>query len=97
MTTEEKVIAELSFHADKPTCFSFATLHRWIIWQFPRPHQDGMMGAVHPPLPEYSWLPAIIRAKSKDVVIHAHVDVDYQSPETAVAHFEPKLKTNDPN
>ena len=88
MTTEQKIIADLAFYVDKPTSFSFAVLHRWVIWQFPRPHQDGMIGAVHPPTSEHPWYPAIVKAKSEEVLIHAHVEAGYESPETAVSYFD---------
>lgn len=87
MTTEQKIIADLTFHLNKPTHFSFEALHHWVIWQFPRPHQGGMMGAVHPPLPDYRWYPAIIKSDSEAVIIHAHAKEEYMSPETAVMYF----------
>ena len=87
MLTDHIVIAELSFSTEQPTRFSFAMLHDWVIWQFPRPHEDGMMGAIHPPLPEHPWYPAIIRAKRKEVIVHAHIETTYDSPETAVTYF----------
>ena len=88
MTTEHKIIADQAFHQDRPTHVSLEVLHRWVIWQFPRPHKGGMMGAVHPPLSDHCWYPAIIKSADDEVVVHAHVEEGYVSPETAVLHFE---------
>lgn len=87
MDGEKRIVGKLTFHTAKPTAVSFQQLHSWVIWQFPRPHKNGMCGAVRPPLPGYDWIPAIIDSKQQSVQVFAHLAESYATPETAVAYF----------
>ena len=70
--TENKVkaIDSLQFDSIKPTELSFTELYTWVIWQFPRKQKSGLCGAVHPPIPEFGWLPAIIHPKKQQLTVH---------------------------
>ncbi|MEZ4513100.1 MAG: hypothetical protein R3C62_14625 [Chloroflexota bacterium] len=89
MNGESKVVDNLNFETTKPTAVSFKQLHNWVIWQFPTPHKSGMCGAVHPPLPNHGWYPAVIDSQRQIVQIFAHLAESYETPETAVAYFKP--------
>lgn len=88
MTGDKKVVGTVTFEATKPTAVSFKQIHHWVIWQFPQPHPDGMCGAVHPPLPNHGWIPAVIDSSRQMAHIFAHLAEPYNSPETAVAYFK---------
>lgn len=88
MNGETKVVGKLTFETTKPTAVSFKQLHTWVIWQFPQPHPHGMCGAVHPPLPNHGWIPAVIDHQRQTVQVFAHLAEPFASPETAVAYFK---------
>lgn len=86
MTTDnKKQIGHLYFYLDKPTELTFFELQSWVLWQFPHKSGTTLTGAVHPPLAEYGWLPAYIWPQQKRVIVHAHHDRTYPSPEAAAA------------
>jgi hypothetical protein len=68
---------------DRPTDLSFAELYRWVLWQFPRHKGDGLGGAVHPPAAETGWYPAVIQPDSQRVLVYAHLEQCFDSPEAA--------------
>ncbi|MCA9965764.1 MAG: hypothetical protein KC423_16040 [Anaerolineales bacterium] len=88
MNGERKVVGKLAFETTEPTAVSFKQLHNWVIWQFPQPHQNGLCGAVHPPLPNYGWIPAVIDSQQQVVQVFAHLSEPFESPETAVSYFK---------
>lgn len=93
MTEDEtKAIDCLEFDTAKPTELSFAELYTWVIWQFPRKQKRGLFGAVHPPIPEHGWLPAIIYPKKKQLSIHAHLEETFATPEEAADFLHNKTK-----
>ncbi len=67
----------------EPTTVTFNEVFRWIVWQYPNKAESGLCGAVHPPIPEYGWFPAIIKPREKTILIHGHTDTRYSSPEKA--------------
>lgn len=77
---------------DQPTELTFADLHTWVIWQYPRQIGKGLCGAVRPPVPEHGWLPAVIRLKEKVVQIHGHIDQSFDSPNAAADWVAETLK-----
>jgi hypothetical protein len=83
MTKGKRQIGHLQFHLDQPTEYSFAELHTWVIWQFPRTDGQGMLGAVHPPIAQHGWLPALVHPYKERVIIHAHHPQTYPTPEAA--------------
>jgi hypothetical protein len=82
-----KAIDSLVFDATGPTELSFAALYTWVIWQFPRKQKNGLCGAVHPPIPAYGWLPAIIYPQEKQLSIYAHLDQTFVTPEEAADYL----------
>ena len=88
MRDQHKVIAGLKLLSDRPTTLSYRQLHQWVIWQYPRSSRKGFCGAVHPPIAEHDWIPAVIQFDKKRVRVYAHLDQTFPSPETAVAYFD---------
>ena len=90
MTDKQQTVANIALHTSKATQVGFDDLHTWVIWQFPRKNkkEGGLFGAVHPPLAEYGWLPAIIHIKDQNVSIHGHLEKTFPSPETAADFLE---------
>jgi hypothetical protein len=84
MTQKQKVIDSIAFDREAPTRVLLADLYSWVIWQFPRRQADGLCGAVRPPLPGQGWLPAVIRPTDNSALVYAHLDQEFDSPETAV-------------
>ena len=95
MTQDEtvKAIGSLQFDRTKPTELSFAELYTWVIWQFPRKQKTGLYGAVHPPIPEHGWLPAVIYPQKQQLVIHAHLEKTFPTPEAAADYLQNKPKS----
>lgn len=83
MSDETKTIAALGFNSDQPTELSFDDLFTWVIWQFPIPRGGGLCGAVRPPIANFGWLPAIIKGKKKQVVVHGHLKEAFNTPQSA--------------
>jgi hypothetical protein len=83
-------IATLPFHTSQPTTYPIAQLFTWVIWQFPQKTTKGYYGAIHSPEPESSWIPAIINTKKERVIIHAHLNQQFESPEQAADYLKPK-------
>ena len=69
---------------DDPTELSLEALETWVVWQFPRPRQGWLCGAVHPPVEGYGWLPASIDPGEKRVLVHGHAPAPFSDPESAV-------------
>ena len=70
-----------------PTELSLRELFTWVIWQFPRQQDGGMVAAVRPPTADYGWFPAIIHNKQQRVLIHGQVERPFASPEAAIDYF----------
>ena len=87
-----KAIDSLKFDATEPTELSFSALYTWVIWQFPRKQKNGLCGAVHPPIPSYGWLPAVIYPQKKQLAIYAHLDKTFDTPEGAADYLHHKNK-----
>jgi hypothetical protein len=86
-TQIQRTIAGITLSNEKPTRLTHEELYAWVIWQFPRPQNGGLVGAVHPPLPQHGWIPAIIFASKKHVDIYAHLDEQFSTPESAADYF----------
>ena len=81
--TQTTEIAGIMLDASKPTVVTFQQIHRWVIWQFPRPKKSGYCGAVHPPDGQFGWIPAIIEFDEQKVCLYAHLMPPFPSPEDA--------------
>lgn len=90
MTTDKKELAGVKLFNQKPTTLKQKDLYKWVIWQFPKQREGGLCGAVHPPIAEYGWLPAIILIDKQRVRVYGHVDETFSMPETAVEYFNKK-------
>ncbi|MCB8989065.1 MAG: hypothetical protein R3E31_01400 [Chloroflexota bacterium] len=93
MTQEKatRLVANLTLSANQPTIVAREALFNWIVWQFPTLKNGNLCAAVHPPLPGYGWLPAVIKGE-KNVQVFAHLDAPFESPETAVDYFTGKTE-----
>jgi len=87
MNEEEQVVANINLSKQQPTKLTFQKLYTWVIWQFPIPKGDGLYGAVHPPIPEHGWYPAVILVEEKCVNVFAHLNRRFSTPETASEFF----------
>ena len=88
MTTSETYsVGDVTLFKTSPTDLSFQDLFSWVIWQFPRPQDDGLAGAVHPSVPDHGWYPAIVCSEEEVVHVHAHIEEPFATPEAAVAYF----------
>jgi hypothetical protein len=87
MNQTERIIGGVTLHTDRPTRLPMRDLFAWVIWQFPRPREDGFCGAVHYPAPGQGWLPAIVCADKGAVHVYGHLTTTYDTPETAVEYF----------
>jgi hypothetical protein len=76
---------------DRPTELTLADLYRWVVWQFPQHKGGRFCGAVHPPLAQAGWYPAVIMGQ-QGVVVHGHLGQTFDSPEAALEWL---LKTED--
>lgn len=84
-------IASIAFQAHKPTQVSAVDLFQWVIWQFPTLKEGGFCAAVHPPLPDHTWYPAIVRNEGQQIQVFAHLNTHFNSPEEAVNYLcQPK-------
>ena len=92
-TQTEFEVADITLSKKHPTKLTYDDLYTWVIWQFPKLKKDGLCGAVRPPIPDHQWYPAIIHLKEKKVDVYAHVDTEYDSPETASEHFNQNGKS----
>lgn len=85
---KQRKIANIVLRREGPTELTFKELFAWVIWQFPRPKKAGLCGAVRPPIPDHGWFPAVIKPKEKRVLVHAHIEEPFPSPEAAVEYFD---------
>jgi hypothetical protein len=81
-------VAALKIRTDRPTEFGFKDLYTWVIWQFPRPKGNGLCGAVRPPIANHVWFPAQIKLRDKRIVIHGHIDLEFDTPHAAAEWLE---------
>ncbi len=86
-TQAQRTVAGIALSNEKPTRLTYDELYTWVIWQFPRPLNGGLVGAVHPPMPQHGWIPAILFAGKKHLDIYAHLDEPYPTPESAADYF----------
>ena len=87
MVKEAMTVAEVTLDAKKPTTLTFGELYTWVIWQFPRKKDGGLCGAVHPPTTSEGWFPAIIYNKDACVLVLAHLNESFTTPEAAAEYL----------
>lgn len=83
MSSSDTTIASVTFTMDNPTVLSLEDLYHWVIWQFPRLKESALCAAVHPPLPDFGWIPALIDTNEDEITVFAHLEERYDSPEAA--------------
>jgi hypothetical protein len=83
---DKKEIAQLKLNNTKPTTLNLKLLKEWVVWQFPKKFANGFCGAVHPPLEDHGWFPAVIRPEKNEVQVHGHVPETFATPEQAAEH-----------
>jgi hypothetical protein len=86
-TQAQQTVAGIVLSNDKPTRLAYEELFTWVIWQFPRQQNGGLVGAVHPPTPQYGWIPAVIFAGKKHIEIYAHLNEQFPTPESAAEYL----------
>ncbi len=86
-TPEQQMVAGIALNKTRPTKLTYDELYTWVIWQFPRQKNGGLCGAVHPPIPQHGWIPAVILIHKKCVEVYAHLNEQYPSPEMAAEHL----------
>lgn len=84
MSAQKRVVDSVTLYLDCPTTVTFAELYTWVIWQFPRRKSKGLCGAVRPPIAGHTWFPALIKSGEDCIIIHAHLDELFDTPEAAV-------------
>ncbi len=80
MNEKSQKVANIILRQDRPTEVTIDDLYAWVIWQFPRQKRRGLCGAVHPPLAGHTWYPAEIGYLDKKILIHGHIDHEFDSP-----------------
>lgn len=84
MTEQETTcVHNIKLNTNQPTSFTFSQLYDWVVWQFPTQTENGLSGAVHPPIADANWYPALIQPKEKRVQIYGHLNTSYNTPEKA--------------
>ncbi len=84
---QANVVHKIELQREQPTELTFADLKEWVIWQFSQQPDDGLSGAVRPPIPEAQWYPARIYPKEKRVQVYGHLDTPFNTPEKAAAQI----------
>ena len=84
---DKKESVQLKFDSAKPTKFNLKLLRECVIWQFPQKLDGGFVGAVHPPMPKYGWLPATIYPEKQVAQIHGHLLETFATPELAAGYL----------
>lgn len=84
---DKKEVAQLKLSTSKPTTLNLKLLHDWVVWQFPKQTANGFYGAVHPPLQEHGWFPAIIHLGKNEVQVYGQVVETFATPEMAAEYF----------
>lgn len=89
MTEKEELITVAGIDFDSnPTVVPLDELFSWVIWQYPRRKGKGYYGAVRPSDPQWGWLPAIVLADQRRVLVFAHVGELFTTPETAAKYLD---------
>lgn len=83
MNRKERKVDTVSLLLDRPTELTLSDLSTWVIWQFPRKKGAGLCGAVHPPIANHGWIPAIIRQKDRVILVHGHTEEEFSTPNAA--------------
>ncbi|RMG93943.1 MAG: hypothetical protein D6706_14520 [Chloroflexi bacterium] len=87
METTSIKIANVQVLTNAPTELPLEKLYTWVIWQFPQPKSGGLCAAVHPPIANYGWIPAIVHKNKKCIHLFGHLEETFASPEDALAHL----------
>ena len=88
MEGKRKTIGSITLRKDRPTNLTFADLHTWVIWHFPRLKGAAMCGAVKPPIANHTWYPALINQHERQVLVHGHIEVKFSTPNAAAEWLE---------
>jgi hypothetical protein len=83
MSGKRLLVESIEFRADGPTELTLDDLYTWVVWQFPRPRQSGLCGAVRPPIANHTWMPAVINRHDKRVFVHGHLNHEFATPAAA--------------
>ena len=89
MSNDKQSVDTVKLNKDRPTEVPFSELTSWVLWQFPKVIDNGMCGAVRPPIAGHSWFPAIIRKEDQLVWVHGHLDQQFPTPEAAAESLCP--------
>lgn len=89
MAARKKIVVEgIPFDPTGPTAVALDRLQAWVVWQFPRLRAGGHSGAVHPSEEGHGWYPAVINPADAQVIVYAHLNERFPSPEAAAKHLD---------
>lgn len=80
---ESEVVANIRLRIDSPTELTMDEIYEWVIWQFPLEMAGGLCCAIHPPIANHTWYPAIIGHLDNKIVVHGEVNQEFGSPKEA--------------
>lgn len=78
-----EMVANIRLRIDSPTELTIDEIYDWVIWQYPIEIAGGLCCAVHPPIPNHTWYPAIIGHLDNKIVVHGEIDQDFDLPREA--------------
>ena len=82
-------IGTIECNLEGPTTVTTQQLYAWVIWQFPKEANQSMAsGAVCPPIEHAEWIPAKIDFNQDEILLYAHLEAYYSSPEAAHQFFK---------
>jgi hypothetical protein len=83
MSSKHRQVELVRIRSDRPTSLTLGDLYTWVIWQFPRPKDSGLCGAVRPPIANHTWYPAWISRRDTRVILYGHLDREFSDPSEA--------------
>ncbi len=84
MTSRQSdMVANIRLRSDSPTELTVGEIFKWVIWQYPLEISGGLCCAVHPPIPNHTWYPAVIGHLDNKIVVHGEINQEFVSPREA--------------
>ena len=92
MRGKSRTVGSVELNLKEPTELTFPDLHDWVLWQFPTLQGGWLLGAVHPPDPQFGWFPARIQPKKQRIQLFANGVDPFPSPEEAAQWLEGRTR-----
>jgi hypothetical protein len=80
---QSETVANIRLRKDNPTELTIDDFYEWVIWQYPLEMEGGLCCAVHPPIPNHTWYPAVIGHLDNKIVVHGNINREFGSPREA--------------